>query len=37
MKSITNTQVVDHAALICTACDIPATRKVSGFVGHTAV
>ena len=23
-----------RAALICTSCDIPASRKVSGFVGH---
>ena len=25
-----------HAALICTVCDIPASRKVSGFVSHSA-
>lgn len=25
-----------RAALICTACDIPASRKISGFVGFTA-
>lgn len=37
MKSISNSQVVVRAALICTACDIPAARKVSGFVGHNAV
>ena len=29
-------QGVIRAALICTACDIPASRKVSGFVGHNA-
>ena len=23
-----------HAALLCTASDIPATRKVGGFVDH---
>ena len=36
MQSITNTPVIVRAALICTACDIPASRKVSGFVGHNA-
>jgi len=25
-----------RAALICCACDIPATRKLCGFVGHAA-
>ena len=30
-------QVVVRAALLCTACDIPAARKVSGFVGHNAL
>ena len=25
-----------RAALICSACDVPATRKLCGFVGHTA-
>ena len=25
-----------RAALICVACDIPAARKVCGFVGHSA-
>ena len=26
-----------RAALLCTACDIPASWKVSGFVGHNAL
>ena len=26
-----------RAALLCVACDIPAGRKVSGFVGHRAI
>ena len=25
-----------RAALICTACDIPAARKFNGFIGHNA-
>ena len=25
-----------RAALLCVACDIPATRKVSGYPGHSA-
>jgi hypothetical protein len=25
-----------YAALLCIACDIPAARKVSGFLGHSA-
>ena len=25
-----------RAALLCTACDIPAARKLCGFVGHGA-
>lgn len=37
MQSFTKTQVIVRAALICTACDIPASRKVSGFMGHNAV
>lgn len=37
MQSISKTQVIVRAALLCTACDIPAARKVSGFVGHNAV
>ena len=27
-------QVLVRAALLCVACDIPAARKVCGFVGH---
>ena len=29
-------QVVVRAALLCAACDIPASRKTCGFVGHGA-
>ena len=29
-------RVLVRAALICVACDIPAARKVCGFVGHSA-
>ena len=36
MKSASGGSVLVHAALICTACDIPASRKVSGFVSHNA-
>ena len=36
MQSESGLQVMVRAALICTACDIPASRKVSGFVGHGA-
>lgn len=36
MQLKSQSQVVVRAALICTACDIPAARKVSGFVGHNA-
>ena len=36
MHSASETPVIVRAALICTACDIPAARKVSGFVGHSA-
>lgn len=35
MQSISGVPVFVRAALICTSCDIPASRKVSGFVGHT--
>ena len=34
MQSISGIPVFVRAALLCTACDIPASRKVSGFVGH---
>ena len=37
MQSFSSKQVVVRAALLCTACDIPAARKVSGFVGHNAL
>ena len=30
-------QVFVRAALICVGCDIPAARKVCGFVGHRAL
>lgn len=36
MESALGTLVIVRSALICTACDIPASRKVSGFVGHNA-
>ena len=36
MPSASGTSVIVRAALICTACDIPASRKVSGYVGHNA-
>ena len=36
MPTHTGVQVLVRAALLCVACDIPAARKVSGFVGHNA-
>lgn len=36
MESALGTSVLVRSALLCTACDIPASRKVSGFVGHSA-
>ena len=36
MQCASGIPVVVRAALICTACDIPAARKVSGFLGHSA-
>ncbi len=36
MPTASGTQVLVRAALICVSCDIPASRKVSGFVGHNA-
>ena len=36
MQCASGTPVIVRAALICTACDIPAARKVSGFLGHSA-
>lgn len=37
MQSDSNSPVFVRAALICTACDIPAARKVNGFVGTNAL
>ena len=36
MQCASGVPVIFRAALICTACDIPASRRVSGFVGHCA-
>ena len=36
MKSANGTSVLVRAALSCVTCDIPAARKVCGFVGHNA-
>ena len=36
MKNSSGVQVLVRAALICNACDIPASRKVAGFLGHNA-
>ena len=36
MKLASGGSVFVLAALICTACDIPASRKVSGSVSHSA-
>ena len=36
MKSASGGSIFVRAALICTACDIPASRKVSGFVSCNA-
>ena len=36
MESSTSNKVIVRAALICVSCDIPAARKVCGFVGHRA-
>ena len=36
VHSLSVPQVV-RCALLCVACDIPACRKVSGFMGHSAV
>lgn len=32
-----NSAVLVRAALLCVACDIPAARKVCGFVGHSSL
>ena len=34
MKSSMQNSVIVRAALLCVSCDIPAARKVCGFVGH---
>lgn len=36
MNCSSGTPVIVRAALLCTSCDIPAARKVSRFVGHSA-
>lgn len=36
MQSALGNPVLVRSALICTACDIPASRKISGFDGHNA-
>ena len=36
VKSGSGDSIFVRAALICMACDIPASRKVSGFVSHNA-
>ncbi len=36
MKDASGISVFVRAALLCISCDIPATRKVSGFVGQNA-
>ena len=35
IPSLPNLQLV-RAALVCIACDLPASKKVAGFLGHTA-
>lgn len=37
LKTVPGTGVVVRAALLCVACDIPAARKVCGFVGHNGL
>ena len=36
MKNANGSSVIVRAALTCIACDIPALRKVCGFLGHSA-
>ena len=36
MKNSNNVSVMVRAALLCVGCDIPAARKVCGFLGHRA-
>ena len=37
MKSVSQNSVLVRAALVCVTCDVPAARKVCGFVGHNAL
>ena len=34
MEAYNNIPIIVRAALLCIGCDIPAARKVSGFIGH---
>ena len=34
LKTCSGMQRLDRGALFCAACDVPAARKVCGFVGH---
>ena len=36
MNTLDGLPAIVRAALLCVACDIPASRKTSGFVGHTS-
>ena len=36
MKTYNKVPVIVRAALLCVGCDIPAARKVPGFLGHRA-
>ncbi len=37
LKNNDNHSIVVRGALLCSSCDIPASRKVCGFVGHSAL
>ena len=37
LKNCNNYSILVKAALLCCSCDIPASRKLCGFVGHGAV
>ena len=37
MQNCDNTSIIVRAALLCVSCDIPAGRKLSGFVGPSAL
>lgn len=37
LKNVHGAQVIIRAALICVACDVPAARKVCGFLSHNAL